>query len=237
MWPTVNHMTTENDLNCNDPWYQQLERKYGYELCVEAGYFMESKPWRGSYNDIANLPELTTVIQYSGAFYPFHEGHLETIKKAIDRIVPTAETKESWDDIKAYVVIHIDNHDYRSSKGKFDEDNFKNSFKLLDTLLPYKGFHACLVFEDNMENGCSRNFTRLYQELIDRRNYVYFLCGGDRANFALTFIDDGHCIVAGRSDSPVYKIYKHKLEPNGHWFLDGNNLTSSTMIRNNIKNS
>lgn len=216
-----------NELNCKDSWYQELEQKYGYEFCLEAGYFQEPNKWIGSYSDVSYLPEDTFVIQYSGAFHPFHNGHLETIRKAIDIIKEKTETYEGT------VVIHVDHNIYRSSKGIFSEERFMESFKFLDAIFPYKGWRYNIVFEDKMINGCSRNFIRLYQELLDRNNNVYFLCGGDRANFALTFKDKGKCIVAGRSSSDNYKYYKKYIESDRCFFVEGNNPTSSTIIRQN----
>lgn len=212
-----------SELDCLDPWFQSIEAKYGYDFCLQAGYFQEPHVWNESYAKTFSLPEGKTVIQYSGAFYPFHEGHLETVIKAIDAI-----SKHGTEGI---VIIHVDHQQYRTSKGKFNEKSFTAAFGLLLGRFPYRGFSFTLVFEDAMENGCSRNFTRLYKELIDLNNDAYLLCGGDRANFSLAFIDKGKCIVAGRSQSDSYKRYKPLMESDRHIFIEGDNDMSSTKIR------
>jgi nicotinic acid mononucleotide adenylyltransferase len=215
------------ELDCLDPWFQNLEAKYGYDFAVNAGYFQEPNAWNEPYGKKFSLPEGKVVIQYSGAFYPFHEGHLETVIKAIDAIAKHGN--------EGVVVIHVDHQLYRTSKGRFNEQSFTASFGLLLNQFPYRGFNFSLVFEDAMDNGCSRNFTRLYKELIDLNNDAYFLCGGDRANFSLAFIDRGKCIVAGRSSSESYKRFKPLMESERHIFIEGNNDMSSTKIRKLVK--
>jgi nicotinic acid mononucleotide adenylyltransferase len=214
-----------------DPWYKKLETQYGYDFCVHAGYFEEDRPWTDiyghSYNATFNLPESTTVIQMSGAFYPFHEGHLSIIKQAIDAVCENDPVLPI-----GVVVIHVDHKRYRESKGSYDEEQFKKSFELLADFFPYKGFIYKLIFEDDMFLSCSRNFTRLYSELLNKNNNVIFLCGGDRASFALTFKDDGKCIVAGRDSSIEFTKYRSLLESDRCIFINGNEKISSTQIRN-----
>jgi hypothetical protein len=220
-----------------ESWYKNLESKYGYDFCVRAGYFEETKPWgESSYRDIFELPSGEFVIQYSGAFYPLHDGHLEVMQKAMDNII------ERWD-TSGVVVIHVDHHEYRTSKGKYSEEEFNKSLAKLDTLFPYKGFTYQIIAEDAMPNGCSRNFTRLYSELSDKSLYntVYFLCGSDRANYAFTFLDDGNCYIVNRPNTinPLLATMEVSVFENlGAYanetiiYLDCNNPTSSTEIRN-----
>jgi hypothetical protein len=223
-------------MDSNDPWYQKLEAKYGFDFCARAGYFQEFNSWPNvTYNtQHIFLPTNSTVIQYSGAFYPMHEGHLSIIKQAIDAVVDRTGAK------KGCVVIHVDHLGYRATKGSYSEDMFMKAFSILDQLFTeendfsYRGFDFELVYEDDMPKGCSRNFTRLYSELVSRGNNTYFLCGGDRANYVLSFIDEGKCIVAGRSSSPLFTEYK-KYESDRHWFIEGNNSMSSTQQRNRNK--
>lgn len=216
----------------DEPWYEKLEAKYGFEFCLDAGYFQEFNTWPNvEYNDNHYfLPKNTTVIQYSGAFYPIHEGHLSIIKQAIDEIIERTGVTEGC------VVLHVDHLLYRASKGFYSEDYFYRAFGILDKLFSedkftYKGFTFEIMYEDHMPKGCSRNFTRLYSELTERGNDVYFLCGGDRANYVQTFIDEGKCIVSGRSSSENFNKYK-KYASDRHWFIEGDNTMSSTTLRN-----
>ena len=222
-----------NNIMISDPWYIDLAKTYGDDFVIDAGYFEEDRPWTDiyghTYGATFELPEATTVIQMDGAFYPFHEGHLSIIKQAIDLV---------WEHDPAFpigvVLIHVDHKRYRTTKGSYDEEKFKQSFELLSNFFPYKGFVYKIIFEDDMFLSCSRNFTKLYSELLSKNNKVYFLCGGDRANFAQTFIDRGNCIVVGRSETDIYKKYKKMCSSDRIWFVEGNNPTSSTRIRKSL---
>lgn len=214
-------------MDINDSWYEQLEEHHGADFCVEAGYFQEDLPWTGR-KYLRGLPELpinTTVLQFSGAFHPMHEGHVAIIKSAIDAIVERTGVTEG------VVVIHVDHAGYRQSKGYFPNKTTEDIvFNIARNEFPYKGFKAAIVMEDWYLNGCSRNFTRLYSELHDNNETVYFLSGGDRANYALTFINKGNCIIAGRDSHPNFEKYK-SLANDRLWFLAGNHPASSTEVR------
>lgn len=216
----------------DEPWYEKLEAKYGFEFTVDAGYFQEYNTWTTTYaQTYYPFPKNTTVIQFSGAFYPIHEGHLSIIKQAIDTVI------ERTGATKGVFIVHADHLGYRESKGSYSEDEYMKAFAETLTQLflekdefSYRGFDVDMIYEDKMPRGCSRNFTRLYSELLSHGNDVYFLCGGDRANYVLSFIDEGKCIVAGRSDSRIFNEFK-KYESDRHWFIEGNNDMSSTKIR------
>lgn len=212
-----------------ESWYAELAELYGEEFCYKAGYFDETKPFQGSYykqfNAPCDLPVDTHVIQFSGAFHPFHEGHLSIVKQAIKYVRSTCR----W----PAVVIHVDHSEYRHSKGSYDEAKFRESFMILNDL----GCDVHIVYEDHMPNGASRNFTRLYGELSAHNRSVWFLSGGDRANYAASFLVNGRCIIAGRSDSEMYRKYRHLAHSTVDndpriVFIPGNHPASSTAIRN-----
>ena len=212
-----------------DSWYQTLCDRYGEEFCRIAGYFEETKPWTETYQEVFDLPTDSFVIQISGAFHPFHRGHLEMI----DVAVQATAIRRAWSSMPLYVVVHADHSEYRNSKGTYDHEEFIRSFDILSELKDRMGLTWQVILEDDMPNGCSRNFTRLYSELESRNNAVWFLCGGDRANFALTFMDSGRCIVSGRDQSPIYQKYRYLDRLRSEiTFVPGNNLLSSTEIRN-----
>jgi hypothetical protein len=215
---------------CDEPWYQELERKYGYEFCATAGYFMEFKPWAHSYRKHFKLDELEpvdAVIQYSGAFHPIHYGHVECFHNAINQVVVWTNAQSG------YVFLHIDHSDYRDSKGYCSDEVFKERIADVVENFEYKNFKIIPIFDDAMPDNCSRNFTRLYTELSKVFRHVYFVCGGDRANYALTFMDKGKVIVSGRQSSPTYESYKHLMNDR-IWFIGGNNSSSSTDIRSQL---
>jgi hypothetical protein len=201
-----------------DPWYELLATRYGEEYCKIAGYFEETKPFSAQYATVFDLPKNIDVIQFSGAFHPFHEGHLSIVEQAIQYLR-----------YGVFVVIHADHHEYRNTKGTYDEEKFLESFNIMDRL----DCDWLLITEDKMPNGCSRNFTRLYTEL-EEMNSVWFLSGGDRASYSLTFRDAGRCIIAGRDTSPMYQKYQFLSNTGGNkniTFLPGNHGASSTAIR------
>jgi cytidyltransferase-like protein len=206
-------------MEIDEPWYNKLSKVYGYNYAIEAGYFTETKPWNilEPYSKYFELPIDKPIIQFSGAFYPFHEGHLSVIKSS----------HEYYNDPNTIVIIHADHAEYRNSKGYYDYSSYINSFCLLEQLnIKYQ-----IISEDKMPDSCSRNFTRLYQELYERNPRTSFCCGADRANYSLAFRDTGRCIVAGRDKDPLYSRYKY-LEKSGIKFIPGYNTTSSTQIRN-----
>lgn len=204
----------------NEPWYDDMASRYGEEFCRLAGYFDETKPFEGSYRDIFRLPQDDIILMYSGAFYPFHHGHQSIIRDAVESIEAS-----HW--VKPHVVVHADHAEYRQSKGSYDEGEFLKAFEILHN----NPFGWTLVREDLMPNGCSRNFTRLYAELAEQNKFVYFLSGGDRANYALTFIDRGRCIIAGRDQHEMYQRYKGLENHPRIRFLRGNHAASSSEIR------
>lgn len=199
----------------DEPWYAEMAERYGEDYCRTAGYFDEARPFTTPYNAIFDLPTGRTVLQFSGAFHPFHEGHLHALQSAVDVLGPDL-----------LVVVHVDHHEYRASKGVCEDGRLRDGLRLLDGLT-----HPVLVVEeDRMPGGCSRNFTRLYAELSDG-NTVWFLSGGDRANYALTFRDRGRCIIAGRETAPAWGEYRHLHDGERVIFLGGDHPASSTALR------
>jgi nicotinic acid mononucleotide adenylyltransferase len=223
----------------NETWYRRLADKYGFEAAIAAGYFQESKPWTLTYSEVFGAdyfvaPEgICNVIQFSGAFFPFHEGHRDALQAAISYLAEPV-----------LIFVHVDHKEYRHSKGRFDESQFEKSLELLKTLELKRDVQTKLVFEDKMSGGCSRNFTRLYQEIVSANSSrnsvrdtssnpicrVWFLAGGDRVSFCRAFVDEGRCLIVGRntglSDPAILKLQNERIV-----FLPGHNAASSTAIR------
>lgn len=215
----------------NEPWYAKMAELYGEEYCRIAGYFDEdeTRPFEGSYRrKYPNLNKLVgDVVLYSGAFHPFHEGHLSVIRAAQDVIRKYQDDRDEYELIN--FVIHVDHSEYRNSKGAYDDRKVIQS--LHDHLIGQCIFS--IVYEDQMPNGASRNFTRLYQQLQGPERRVWFLSGGDRANYALTFRDQGRCIIAGRDQHPTFQKWRWVLPDDRRiFFVEGNHPASSTAIRN-----
>jgi nicotinic acid mononucleotide adenylyltransferase len=221
-------MSLMDSKTITEQWYQNIALKHGAVRAVEAGYFEESKPWNQTYGDVFGLELLrapngiTKVIQFSGAFFPFHEGHRDAIQTAINFL-----------NGPVMLVLHIDHKEYRHSKGRCDESVFAQSFALANTLKSKYQIEVRTVFEDKMPDSCSRNFTRLYQELcnVNSQCEIWFLAGGDRASFCLTFLDAGRCLVVGRDRNMNFSAYS-KYQNDRILFLPGNNEISSTELRN-----
>lgn len=214
-----------------DPWYEVLERKYGYEFAVEAGYFCEEKTWTTSYLEVfgeeflKKSKDSQTLIQFSGAFWPFHDGHVEILQKAINYL-----------NTDLLVFVHVDHMEYRNSKGRYDENKALKAFHLLQDIQSEKTVEIRYLFEDKMPDSCSRNFTRLYQELrnVNPQTTVWFLAGGDRASFCLSFKDKGQCLIIGRDQSPSFKKFIDQ-QNSRIVFIQGNSGHSSTEIRSSYE--
>lgn len=207
---------------CADPWYAQIIDRYGLEYAKIAGYFEEDKPFSTTYAEHFNLPQDEVVVQFSGAFHPFHQGHLDSVLTAI-------LTLQQWYR-RLHTVIHVDHISYRGSKGECPDWRCDEGLGLV-ARLPGK---VTIVREDDMPDGCSRNFTRLYGELCSRnQGKVYCVSGGDRANYALTFRDKGRCLISGRDGHPNYEKYRFldKNDKDTTMFLPGTHPASSTQIR------
>lgn len=211
----------------NDPWYVGLAEKYGASFAELAGYFEEDLPYTTQYSDFYDLPQNTTVVQFSGAFYPFHEGHWKNIEDAVNVL--------SKDTSNGIAIIHADHNSYRASKGSVCEKMVNDSLHQNRSPLP-NGWSVLVVDENDIPNNCSRNFTRLYEELESLGNRVVFICGGDRANFALTFVESGECLVVGRSDHPNFEEFKQRLQQNERiGFVERVDGFSSSNIRKSFK--
>ncbi len=212
-----------NGNQISEPWYKSLANEYGESFAVEAGYFPETMPWTNSYSEQFDLISKTSfqIIQFSGAFFPFHGGHRDCIQSAIDFLKSPV-----------LLFLHIDHKEYRHSKGTFDEARFQDSFQLTETFSSLFPVETRLIFEDKMPNSCSRNFTRLYQEImtLNLHSAIWFLAGGDRASYSLSFKDQGRCIISGRSaHASFFKYAKNQSER--IVFLPGSNAISSSQIR------
>jgi hypothetical protein len=210
----------------NDEWYNDLVKRYGEKFIIKAGYFEEDYPYNQNYKEYAVKNE--PVIYYPGAFYPFHEGHLTNIINAIDSKFNNVSS--------GTVIVHFDHSSYFTSKFRFSSEMkllYEEGINYLKRSFPYKNWKLSIIFEDSFKNGCSRNFTRAYADLYAENKDIYFLCGGDRAAFSLTFIDKGNCIVVGRSNHPDYIFFKQFYLVNDRiTFIYRNDDFSSTFIRN-----
>jgi nicotinic acid mononucleotide adenylyltransferase len=199
----------------DEPWYAALAERYGEAYCRTAGYFDEARPFTTPYREVFNLPAGRTVVQFSGAFHPFHEGHLDAVQSALGVLGSEVQ-----------VVVHVDHHEYRASKGDCDEERFRTGLNLLERLSQ----PVLVIEEDRMPDGCSRNFTRLYAELSEG-NTAWFLSGGDRANYALTFKDLGRCIIAGRETAAPWREFRRLHDGERLIFVGGDHPASSTALR------
>ena len=214
-------------MDISDPWYANLAEKYGQDFAYQAGYFEETRPFLGSYFE--TFPELQNaqgcVLVFSGAFFPFHEGHRSVVDGAIATRIALGHPAES-----IFVVIHMDHSEYRHSKGSYDEQRAVESIsEHMD------GLNWILIQEDKMPMGCSRNFTRLYSEIAHHNpGTTTFISGGDRANFALAFLDKGNVVIVGRDTSEMFQKHTYLTGIFPRIMFRGGNLPlSSSEIRSN----
>lgn len=254
-----------------DPYYKEVYKAFGEEKMLEAGFIYDTDivdrdvkesvnilctPLHKITHNIKNkngkYPLGPCVLISTGSFCPMHEGHAlimgqarNTMENAGYNVVGGFISPSHDEYIKAktgpeWIPIH-----YRL---RMIHDALKTSDWL--SLDPWEG-----VF-----NKVAINFTDV---LIRTEAYlkkhtglnipVFFVCGGDNAKFALTFLSQGHCVVVNRPGyEDRFQKYKSILEsgliasPNVNerifWSYGGNSLSSTGVrkekpfIPDNVKN-
>lgn len=230
-----------------DPFYSKLYEQFGEEFVKEAGFFedtaaadtniLESLNVMCTPLDFlkTNLNKLTDekpcVLLFTGSFCPIHYGHVSSMIYARQ----FAELL-GFKAIGGYISPGHD--EYISQKNKqFAIPIHKRIAKINEAIKdeqwlsvdPWEG-----VF-----NKVAVNFTDVIIRLeayiekhLEQKIPVVFVCGGDNAKFANTFLNQGHCIVADRPNYPQFAKYKEELKDYKNIvFMDANFTDSSTRVR------
>jgi len=239
-----------------DYFYAELCQKFGEEYIYQAGYFEDSCDYDFNIEeslDITCTPldhirkninkTNPAIILSTGSFNPIHDGHVQMMLKA----------KECIED-KGYTCIGgfiaPDHDNYIMSKLGDEGLPIHKRIKLINKAIeqynwlrvdPWSGvFHVTSI-----------NFTDvIYRLKLYIKKYlgieipIFFVCGGDNAQFAKTFVLKGNCVLITRPeyDQKHYNILREIILKNKeatNWeniftgILDNDN--SSTKVRKNFQ--
>lgn len=236
-----------------DPYYSGVFERGGEAALTEAGYFDTTAESADDINYMLNIPctpldkvilglqmEFNPcVLVMPGSFCPPHQGHIEAMNAAKAEV-----EKAGYKVIGGYLSPGHD--EYISAKNgqgaipahhriKLCNDITRNTW--IDTC-PWEGLFAKVAvnFTDVVER------LRLYIKRHTGTDVpVFFVTGGDKANYCMAFEHQGHCVVVNRPEKDgdrhrlfLYywtKFYKNQGGDDRILFADLNNNTSSTKIR------
>ena len=242
--------------------YNDLYQKYGLDFIIDAGYYDNGLniKLKGDINTI-NLNEAVkrydktkknAIVYITGSFAPIHDGHIETVIKACETLsnkgYNVIQAIISPDHDKYVVDNKIHRNDLNINKRISLIQEKINNHRLKDDKYPL----SCDIWNGLM-NSVPINFTELTEMLMETikdiqkyKDYfnpeLFFVCGGDNANFAKAFTLNHGCVIVDRPNHEIKskKVYNEvlKLNPNAKvFYAKGNNHLSSTEIRkNNYKN-
>lgn len=236
-----------------DKMYSSLYDKYGEDFIVDAGYFDDNVNGSIDYNlhikctplERVKKGVLTTenpaVLMICGAFNPIHDGHIASLKKAKQIVEDRTNDK-----ILATYISPSHQHYINAKKG----DDAIDIEERISIIGQYSDIDVCPW--EGMFLPADVNFTEVYQRLekylelhVGKKVKVYFVCGGDNANFALSFIEYGYGVVMGRDLCYYDKMFRthrkfNELSGDQNRFFfdyDFKNPLSSTEILKNYKHS
>lgn len=228
-------------VNKNTPFYSELFDELGSDFILEAGYIDDNSDGyiddKHAYIPCTHVPNINdspnpVVLLTTGGFSPFHEGHIQMMKNAKSALEKIGHTV-----VAGYVSPSHDK--YVLSKAK---DNY-NIYKRMTIIEKMINDHEWLHVDgwEAIFNIGATNFTFVIDRL-DKYLYkwlgihipIYYVCGGDNARFALSFVNEGRCIVVNRPPYNIIKYKSHKLlkDNNRVLWVNGDSCESSTRIRN-----
>jgi nicotinic acid mononucleotide adenylyltransferase len=230
-----------------DSYYNSLYPLLGQSGIEEAGFFYDSASTDIDINDSLNwlctpfyFPKLPNtknpcVLLSTGAFCPIHEGHIEMMtlaKKALEA--------DGYEVLGGYLSP---GHDaYISQKAGNDAIPIQKRIAAVQKMILEQNMQDWLMVDPWEGLFCSVavNFTDVMQRLsnylaqhLGQEIPVFYVCGGDNARFALTFMQKGHCVVVGR---PPYEdaFLKYQKQFNKHpriFWVEAHNPINSSAIR------
>jgi nicotinic acid mononucleotide adenylyltransferase len=214
-----------------DPFYSELPQ----EKLEEAGFFVDSST---SDRDVLRDIELPTwpvrslldtrwgrnsaVIVLTGCFAPIHEGHVEMLKAARQELLA-----KGYDSV--FCLLAPDHDEYVKTK----TPNFPIDRRAPLIAKAVAGNENWLGVDwwAAYFNDEAINFTDILRRIKEQAPYadVFLACGADNARFALTFQNEGHCVIVGRGG---YKHkYAHLVDNKRIFYAEASNSQSSSIIR------
>ena len=250
-----------------DSYYLNTYKKFGSDKIIEAGFFYDADKVDRSVTDSVNIlctplhkvevnfaqykaskpsPNGQCVLLSTGSFCPIHEGHTLIMGQARSEL-----EKQGYAVIGGYISPGHD--EYISSKNGSEAMPVHYRNRAIHEMLKKSDWLSLDPWEGTF-NKVAINFTDVIIRLeaylekhLSAHIPVFFVCGGDNAKFALTFIDKGNCVVINRPGyEDRFEKYKNIIQTgiidgvncdiNGKifWSYGGNSL-SSTGIRKSKK--
>lgn len=216
-----------------------LYKGFSLEQVYDSGFFFDDNDQ--SY-DFFNVTAKSTPIDFiksqkaknpailllTGCFARFHSGHLEAISAARQRLLDAG-----YDKVFGYIAPAHDSYiQTKTNRWKVDE-------RVREILKQIKGIDWLKIdYWPAFFNKCDTNFSEIYLHLEEYINRyvgaipIFYVCGADNANFALTFKNEGNCVIVNR---PKYESkfwrYEYLIDNKRIFAAQLNNSESSTKIR------
>jgi nicotinic acid mononucleotide adenylyltransferase len=242
-----------------DPFYREVYRAFGEEKVLEAGFIYDSDEVNRDVTSTTGLlctplgkiaknleqyrknpaaAKGPCVLVNTGSFAPIHEGHTLIMGQA-----KAAAEAAGWEVVGGFISPSHD--EYIRAKTWPDWIRIHHRLRAVQRMVKGSDWLAADPWE-GVFNKVAINFTDVIvrTEAYLRHHVgdvpVFFVCGGDNARFALTFLAKGRCIVVNRPGyEDRFNKYKRLLsglvpapgaEERILW-SEGGNALSSTGIR------
>lgn len=171
------------------------------------------------------------ILLFCGCFAPFHSGHLNALLKA-------KECLETVGFDGVFGLIAPDHDEYVSTKTKYPIDERIKVIEKVTCDIEWLHVYEWPGKECNGAVNFTTVINKLQKEIDNSSSFIpiFLIVGGDNARFALTFKNKGGCIIIGR---PGYeeniKKYSYLIDNQRIFYIDGQDLNSSTKIRKSSK--
>ncbi len=227
-----------------DPFYSFLYRLAGNrEVLKEAGFFEDTSDKHEPITDpnyictaldkISNChTNNPAILMTTGSFAPFHRGHLEMMETA-----KQCAEQYGFNVIGGYISpAHDEYVSVKCGSGELDVCTriaiIEAAIKESDWLMVDR-WGSLVTKRDVNFTDCITHLERYLERHIGYKPTVIYVCGGDLANFSLTFAGMGHCIVVSRPGNDKTEHYKrHPLNQHDRiMWTEGHSAAASSKIR------
>ena len=230
-----------------DNYYNSLYPLLGQSGIEEAGFFYDTASSNIDINDSLNwlctpfyFPTLQNakkpcVLLSTGAFCPIHEGHIDMMALAKKEVEANGYTV-----LGGYLSPGHD--EYINQKATDKAIPIQERIAGIQKMIIEQAAADWLMVDPWEGLFCSVaiNFTDVIQRLsnylekhLGQEIPVFYICGGDNARFALTFMQKGHCVVIGRPPyEEAFFKYQAQLKDNPRiYWVEAHNPINSSAIR------
>ena len=229
--------------------YNELYEKFGLDFIVDAGYYdngvniaLEADPYMIDFLDFRERHisgGKNALVYITGSFAPIHDGHINSVIKACETL------SENGYNVLGGVISP--DHDKYVVDNKIHRNDLNINARISLVKDKIKNIHdyplVCDIW-NGLFNTTAINFTELTEFLnktlalygMAEDTEVFFVCGGDNARFAKTFIYKHGAVIIDRPDyedecTRVLEEIK-VLNPDAKiYYSNGGSTLSSTQVR------